>query len=231
MVGLALRPHGARGVIALGAVLLGAAVGCGHRAQAPSETLTAFGAAVERKDYAAAYALTSSEMRQRVPFEAFKAALESGGEDAQAFGRRVREGAVKAPLHAEVDVDLGEKLPLVFEGGRWRVDGQPFDTWSQKTPRAALLSFVRALSRKRYDVALRLVPNRYRPGLSAEKLRDYWEGDQKAENGQLLDRLRAAVAAGAPIVELGDEAHMPYGDRYEVRFVREDGAWKIEDPD
>jgi hypothetical protein len=205
--------------------------GCAHRADAPSETLAAFGAAVEKKDYAAAYALTSSELRQRVPFDAFRAALEAGGDDAQALGKRLREGALKAPLHAEVDVDLGEKLPLVFEGGRWRIDGQPFETWSQKTPRAALVSFVRALTRRRYDVALRLVPNRYRPGLSAEKLRDYWEGEQKTENAQLLDRLRAAVAAGAPIVELGDEAHMPYGDRYEVRFVREDGTWKIEDPD
>lgn len=212
-------------------VVAAAVAGCAHRAESPTDTLTAFGAAVEKKDYAAAYALTSAELRQRVPFETFKATLEAGGEEAQALGRRLRVGALKVPLHAEVDVDLGEKLPLVYEGGRWRVDGQPFETWSQKTPRAALLSFVRALSRHRYDVALRLVPNRYRPGLSAEKLRDYWEGDKKAENGQLLDRLRAAVAAGTPIVELGDEAHMPYGDRYEVRFVREDGAWKIEDPD
>jgi hypothetical protein len=217
---------------ACGMTLAAAAlIGCAHRAEAPSATLTAFGTAVERKDYAGAYALTSSELRQRVPFDAFKAAIEAGGQDAQDFGRRLREGAAKAPLHAEVDVDLGEKLPLVYEGGAWRVDGQPFETWSQKTPRAALLSFVRALSRRRYDVALRLVPNRYRPGLSAEKLRDYWEGEQKTENVHLLERLRAAVAAGAPIVELGDEAHMPYGDRYEMRFVREDGAWKIEDPD
>jgi len=218
----------ARGVTLAAAVLL---VACAHRADAPSATLTSFGAAIERRDYAAAYALMSSELRQRVPFDTFKATLEAGGEDAQEFGRRLREGANKAPLHAEVDVDLGEKLPLVYEGGRWRIDGQPFETWSQKTPRAALLSFVRALSRRRYDVALRLVPNRYRPGLSADKLRDYWEGDQKTENARLLERLRAAVAAGAPIVELGDEAHMPYGDRYEMRFVREDGAWKIEDPD
>jgi hypothetical protein len=211
-------------------VLLGVA-GCAHRAEAPADALAAFGAAVERKDYAAAYALTSAELQKRVPFEAFRAQLEAGGDDAQAFGQKLREQAAQAPLRAEVDVDLGEKLPLVFEGGRWRVDGQPFDVWSQKTPRAALRSFVRALSRRRYDVALRLVPSRYRAGLSAEKLRDYWEGDRKAENTKLLERLRAAVAAGTPIVEVGDEAHMPYGERYEVRFVREDGAWKIEDPD
>jgi hypothetical protein len=205
---------------------------CAHRAEAPGDTLAAFGGAVERKDYATAYGLTSAEFRKRVPFAAFQAELEAGGADAQALGRRLREGASTAPLRAEVDVDLGEKLPLVYEGGGWRVDGQPFEIWSQKSPRAALRSFVRALERRRYDVALRLVPNRYRQGLSVEKLRDYWEGtDRKADNAQLLERLRAAVAAGVPIVEVGDEAHMPYGDKSEVRFVREDGAWKIEDPD
>jgi hypothetical protein len=215
----------------LGVLAVITLIACAHRAEAPAETLASFGAAVERKDYEGAYALTSSDFRKRVPFAAFRAELEAGGADAQALGRRLREGAGRAPLRVEVDVDLGEKLPLVYDGGRWRVDGQPFELWSQRTPRAALRSFVRALERRRYDVALRLVPNRYRPGLTIEKLREYWEGDRKAENGQLLARLRTAVSAGSPIVEVGDEAHMPYGERYEVRFVREDGTWKIEDPD
>jgi hypothetical protein len=208
-----------------------ALLACAHRSEAPGDTLAAFGAAVESKDYQAAYGLTSAEFRKRVPFDAFRAELETGGADAQALGRRLRENAARAPLHVEVDVDLGEKLPLVYEGGRWRVDGQPFELWSQRTPRAALRTFIRALERRRYDVALRLVPNRYRPGLTVEKLRAYWEGERKAENAALLDRLRAAISAGVPIVEVGDEAHMPYADRFEVRFMREDGAWKIEDPD
>jgi hypothetical protein len=220
--------------LVLAASVLAASVsgpGCAHQGEAPADTLSAFGAAIERKDYEAAYALTSSDFRKRVPLATFRAELEAGGPDAQALGRRLRETAGHAPLRVEVDVDLGEKLPLVYDGGHWRVDGQPFELWSQKTPRAALRSFIRALDRRRYDVALRLVPNRYRAGLTAEKLRDYWEGERKTENGQLLGRLRAAVSAGLPIVEVGDEAHMPYGEKYEVRFVREDGAWKIEDPD
>jgi hypothetical protein len=216
----------------LAAVAFGAlALGCAHRTEAPADTLAAFGAAIQRRDYQAAYDLTSSDFQKRVPFAAFKADLEAGGADAQAFGGRLRESAASVPLRVEVDVDLGEKLPLVYDHGRWRVDGQPFDLWSQKTPRAALRSFIRALDRRRYDVALRLVPNRYRPGMTVDKLRDYWEGDRKAENGQLLGRLRAAVLAATPIIEVGDEAHMPYADRFEVRFVREDGVWKIEDPD
>src|SRR5262249_41914097 len=145
-----------RGVLAAAACAT-ALIACAHRAEAPGDTLAAFGAAVERKDYQAAYALTSSEVRKRVPFDAFRADVEAGGADAQAVGRRLRESAGRAPLRVEVDVDLGEKLPLVYDEGRWRIDGQPFELWSQRTPRAALRSFIRALDRRRYDVALRLV--------------------------------------------------------------------------
>ena len=49
------------------------------------------------------------------------------------------------------------------------------------------------------------------------------------ETRAMLTRLQAALAA--PIVESGDEAHMPYGPELEVVFVREDGVWRIEDPD
>ena len=36
---------------------------------------------------------------------------------------------------------------------------------------------------------------------------------------------------GADPTEKSKVATMPYGDRYEVRFLKEDGVWKIEDPD
>ena len=62
--------------------------------------------------------------------------------------------------------------------------------------------------------------------MTADKLRQYWEAHQE-ETRALLARLQAALAA--PIVESGDEAHMPYGPEHEVVFVREDGVWRIED--
>ena len=34
-----------------------------------------------------------------------------------------------------------------------------------------------------------------------------------------------------PITEKGNEARMPYGESFEVNFVREDGKWKIKDLD
>ena len=67
---------------------------------------------------------------------------------------------------------------------------------------------MRALEQRRYDVLGRLVPARYRAGLTADKLRQYWE-ERGEDTRALIARLRAAIAA--PIVESGDEAHMPYG--------------------
>lgn len=221
-----------RGGAPAAVVALALTVACAAKAPGPSDTLASFGAAVERKDYAAAYALTSSDFRARVPLAAFRAELEAGGADTQAVGRNLREEGARGKLRVELDLEalnLGEPLVLVQEGGAWRVDRHPLAPWSQATPRAALRSFVRALEQRRYDVVLRLCPTRNRAGLSVETLRAAWEGTEREDNARLLARLRTALRA--PIVETGDEARMPYGDRLEVRFVREDGRWKIEDPD
>ena len=214
---------------ALWAVLAGAALvaGCAHPTAGPTASVAAFAAAVDRRDYKAAYALTSSDYQKRVPLAAFRAEVDARA----AAGRPLAEALVpRAPAAPRVSLELadGDALPLVQEDGGWRIDAPPLDPWPRRTPRAALRSFVRALSERRYDVLVRFAPARYRVGLTAEKLRQMWEGERKAENQRLLSELRANLTA--PIVELGDEAHMPYGD-HEVRFQREEGAWTIADPD
>jgi hypothetical protein len=206
-----------------------AGLACARAQAAPGATLSALGAALERKDYDAAYALTSADFRARVPREAFRAELDEAGADTQALGRRLRATA-SGRLAATVELAPGEPVTLVEDGGRWLVDDPSvFEPWSQATPRAALRSFVRALEQRRYDVVLRLCPTGRRASLSIDVLRAYWEGEHQADNAQLLARLRAAL--GAPIIETGDEARLPYGSASEVQLVREDGLWKIEDPD
>jgi hypothetical protein len=227
------RPGGGAAPLALavvGVILLGVlAPACARRAPGPADTLAAYGAAVERRDDAAAYALTSDGFRARVPLAAFRAELDAGGDETRALGKQLRTDAARHPPRVELELDLGETVSLVEEGGRFRVDGAPLDPWSQKTPRAALRTFIRALERGRYDIVLRLCPARRRAGLTAGALREAWEGARKEQNAQLLARLRAAIRT--PIVELGDEARLPYGEHDELRFVREDALWKIEDPD
>ena len=208
-------------------LLASAAAACAHPQRGPAEALSDFGGAVDRKDYAGAYALMTADYRKRVTFEDFRRDLDGGGAEVQAAAHRLREEAARTPLQIDVDIDLGQRLTLVLEAGQWRVAAHPFDLYDQATPRAALRSFVRAAETGRYEALLRLTPNRYRVAVTIQKLRDYWEGEHKAENRKRLAELRASI--GAPIVETGDEARMPYGDNSEARFVREDGLWKVED--
>ena len=213
----------------LSAILLMASVlACAHKPEAPSATLQDFGAALAHGDLRAAYALTSADFQKRTPYEAFAAGLGSNAADTAALGKRVGEQAARVAPRVDVQLGQGEALSLVLEAGRWRIDGPVPEPWGQRTPRAALRTFVRALGERRYDIVLRLVPRRHRVDLTADKLRQYWEAHQE-ETRALLARLQAALAA--PIVESGDEAHMPYGPEHEVVFVREDGVWRIEDPD
>jgi hypothetical protein len=169
----------------------------------------------------------TADYRKRVTFDDFRRDLDGGGAEVQAAAHRLREEVPRTPLQIDVDVDLGQRLTLVLEAGQWRIAAHPFDLYDQATPRAALRSFVRAAETGRYEALLRLTPNRYRVAVTVQKLRDYWEGEHKAENRKRLAELRASI--GAPIVETGDEARMPYGDNSEARFVREDGLWKVEE--
>jgi hypothetical protein len=207
-------------------VTLGVALGCAHR-EGPAATVAAFGAALGRGDLRGAYGLTSAEFQRRTPFEAFAAGLAAGGE-AAALGRRLADEAPAIPPRVEVTLALGERVPLVLEAGGWRIDGPIDEVWGQGTPRAALRTFVRALDARRYDIVLRLVPDRYRGALSVERLRLYWEGEHKDEHRAFLERVRAAGTA--PLSEAGDEARLSLAPGGELVLVREGGAWKIEDP-
>lgn len=214
-------------VLALLAGMLGSA--CAHHPEEPAATVSAFGAALARGDSGAAYRLTSLDFQRRIPFDAFAAGFTAGGGEPAALGRRMVAEAPGLHPRVEVTLALGERVPLVLEGGRWRIDAPIYEAWGQATPRAAVLTFIRAVDARRYDVVLRLCPDRYRARLSAERLRTFWEGEQKEAHHALLERMRAS--AGASIVEVGDEARLELAPDRQVRLVREAGEWKIEDPD
>ena len=103
------------------------------------------------------------------------------------------------------------------------------DLYQQDTPRHALVGFLRALEKKRYDVILRYVPDSHREGLDAAKLKAAWEGADKDEIESVVAGLKQALPS-ASIEETGDHAQMPYGAGV-MKLVKEHGQWKVEDFD
>jgi hypothetical protein len=236
--------------------------------QGPSETLRAYARALEEKRVDDAYRLLSDEARRAVPLEAFRRMVLENPEDVMEVARALARPAADPTVHATVTMPSGQELLLVFQDGRWRIDAAAIDLYGQQTPRQALVGFLRAFERKRYDVILRYVPDAEREAiapaepppapakpdadpksdakapealasgkdgalpsggeLTADKLRDAWEGPQKDEMLRIAQALRAALPT-ATIEETGDVASMSYGSGATVSFVRERGTWKIRD--
>ena len=195
----------------------------------PRDTAAAYAEAVRRGDYDKAYELMSAEYRHKTSRDEFVRFLKDNDADVRAAAERLRLPPRDVELRAHVDYGPGDRLPLVYENGQWRLAEDPLDLFGQRTPRETLRSFVRAIERKRWDVLVRFVPKRWRDLTTADKLREQWEGPQREEIEKLVRNLRAHMED--PISEEGDEARMPYGGGYAVKFVREEGLWRIQDPD
>jgi hypothetical protein len=214
-------------------VAIAAAGGCGHRGETPPEALRAFASAMARGDWDRAYGRMSEGYRRRISRERFRAEAEADRRAVLADAAALGVAPGSRPARAMVETSGGAELPLVLEGGQWRLDEQPVAPYSQASPRAALRTLVRAIGERRYDVVLRLVPARHRPRVTQESLRVYWEGPSAEAHRKLLELLRANV--NGAVVETGTEARMPIGrpgeagGEREVLFVLEDGVWKVED--
>lgn len=214
-------------LLALGAV----AGGCGARAADanPDTALDAFGKAIRNERYDDAYALLSADYRRRVSYDEFRREIAENASEAQALAGLLAHPEGKPAIGATVRLPDGDTIELVHEDGDWRIVGNVVDFYDQSTPRTALRSFVRAMERRRYDVVMRFVPEADREGMSVERMREAWEGEGREEVERLIANLKASLQN--PIEQVGDRATMAYGERFTVQFVREDGLWRIEDPD
>ncbi|GAB5540869.1 MAG: hypothetical protein RLO52_29610 [Sandaracinaceae bacterium] len=195
----------------------------------PESTVSAFASALREGRTEDAYGLMSDGYRRRVSLEEFRRYVTDYPAEVQQTARALSQRRGRAEEEAVVEYGEGESLRLVRESGDWRVATDVVDFYDQATPRAALRSFVRAMERRRYDVVLALIPEADREGMTPERMQEAWEGEGREEVERLLANLRAAL--DNPIEEVGDRATMTYGDRFRVQFVREDGVWRIEDPD
>jgi hypothetical protein len=144
-----------------------ALVGCpGSLAQqGPSDTLRAYAAALEQGRVDDAYRLLSDEAKRTLSLEAFRRAVKENPQDVTEIARALARPASDPVVTATVTMPSGDELVLLFEGGRWRIDASAVDLYGQATPRQAIVGFLRAFERKRYDVILRYVPDAEREGI------------------------------------------------------------------
>jgi hypothetical protein len=153
-----------RAALFLSSVLLAACGAGSYVQQGPSDTLRAYAQALQEGRVDAAYRLLSDEARRSMSLEAFRRAVKENPDDIREIARAVARPAADPLVTATVTLPNGEELLLVFEGNRWRLDAAAVDLYGQATPRQALLGFLRAFDRKRYDVILRYVPDAEREG-------------------------------------------------------------------
>lgn len=247
--------HDVKALRSLAALPLLAALGCSSSIvqQGPSDTLRAYAQALEQGHVEEAYRLLSDDAKRSMSLEAFRRAVQDNPQDAAEIAHALARPASDPIVTATVTIPNGDELLLVYEGGKWRVDAIAVDLYGQSTPRQALLGFLRAFERKRYDILLRYVPDAEKEGtttsgdeppsdakdkpaepkaetirLTADKLRDAWEGAQKEQITRIVQAIRTAMPV-AVIEESGDSAQMSYGAGGTVAFVREHGLWKIKD--
>lgn len=212
--------------LCLPGVLAGCAAGAGDKG--PRETLRAYALALHEQRVADAYALLSRDARARVSFAEFSRMVAENTREIEDISASLLQPAEPPSVTATLTSPDGETLLLVYEGERWHVDGSAFDLYGQSTPRAALESFVRAFDNKRFDVLLRFVPEAKRQGLTAEQLKQAWEGDQRPQVERLTQALKASVP-NLHIEVLGSRATVAYGPGGNVELIQEQGTWRIED--
>jgi hypothetical protein len=215
-------------VLVVGLLAAVLAAGCGG-GKGPSQTLDRYGRALKNRDFGTAYDLMSSSFRGKVSREDYVRMMRDNVREVDETADRLRGKKGSLEVSAEFAYGLGDKMLLVQEGGRWRIATNPLGFYDQSTPRNTLRSFLRAYQLERWDVMLRFVPNAYREKMDAAKMKAQFTGPSKEPMENLVMTLEANV--DEPIIERGNDAKMSYGDRFEVRFVKEDGVWKLKDLD
>ena len=208
------------------ALVLAVVVGCAP-GKGPSQTLERYGQALKDHDFGQAYDLMSAGFRGKVSREDYVRMMRDNPREVDETADRLRGKHGSLEVSAEFEYGLGDQMRLVQEGGHWKIATNPLGFYDQSSPKAALRSFIRAYRLERWDMMLRFVPNKYRERMDPAKMKAQFTGPSKDSMETLMNTLEANV--DEPIIERGNDARMNYGDRYEVKFIKEDGVWKLGD--
>lgn len=198
-------------------------------AHSADDVVRDFSRALSDGQSAAAYAMMSPEYRQRVSLATWTKNFEANPQEVSEAEHRLARVRGPAEHRAILRYSDGQPIELIQHDGRWYLASEAIDFYDQSTPRAALRSFVAALTRKRYDVVLRLMPEADKEGVTTEVMEKRFGYHARDAVERLLTQLRTHLSN--PIEITGDRATMPYAEHKRVQFVREAGRWRIEDPE
>ncbi len=193
----------------------------------PSQTLDKYGRALKNHDFGESYDQMSSSFRSKVSRDDYVRMMRDNPREVDETAERLRGKHGSLEVSAEFEYGLGDSMRLVQEGGDWKIATNPLGFYDQSSPKAALRSFIRAFRLERWDIMLRFVPTQYRDKMDPAKMKTQFTGASKEKMETLMNALEANV--DEPIVERGNDARMSYGEKYEVKFLKEDGLWKLKD--
>lgn len=195
----------------------------------PTSTLDQYGRALKNHDFGGAYDLMSASFRAKVSRQDYVRMMRDNPREVDETADRLHGHHGSLEVSADFEYGLGDQMRLVQEDGHWKIATNPLAFYDQSSPKAALRSFIRAYRLGRWDIMLRFVPDQYREKMDVAKLKAQFTGPSKDQMEALMNTLEANV--DEPLVEKGNDARMQYGERYEVKFVKEDGVWKLKDLD
>jgi hypothetical protein len=208
-------------------ILVLAVAGACRPSGGPAGTLDNYGHALKAHDYSQSYDLMSSSFRSKVSREDYTRMMRDNPREVDETADRLHGHHGSIEVSAEFEYGLGDQMRLVEEDGRWKIATNPMAFYDQSTPKAALRSFIRAYRLERWDIMMRFVPTQYREKMDVGKMKAQFTGASKDSMDTLMNTLEANV--DETITERGNDARMQYGEKYEVKFVREDGLWKLKD--
>ena len=191
----------------------------------PQQSLNSYYSALKAGNAAKLRVLSDSEFQQVHDVESLKKYLQDHAEDMKSLVELLEEAPVATSVRSTIELKSGHVVHLVLQSGKWKIraGGIPVDRYD--SPRASLSTFFRAYRDGRLSVLRDLIPkshaSRYLDDEQLEKHLDLIRNRVEAAENRLPSKLT--------VVEDGDNAQIPYGDGFLVRFIREGNIWKISD--
>jgi hypothetical protein len=181
----------------------------------PDAALRQYVEAIEQGDIDAAYDLLSASQQHRTSREEFRQLAQDYPVELEAQARELRRQMVEpVPVVADIQLQSGEVATFALEGGRWRVIEGAAGSVSLSSPLQAVRAIRRALLRRSYRGAIRVLARESRAQIEDEISR-ITEGLEDEES--------------LSIEVNGTRARIIYDDNHFVDLVREDGEWVITD--